>query len=155
MARARTRALPRTESTSRFVRAGIDGRAAEVTGYGKAAAQVARLKALRQFLNEAGYADATRQRMVGDASTRSYARLVRDDGVVILMNSPRRADGRRLRGKIIQHGGSFGRRREPFVASLAALRERGSRRRHSSHDLDNGFLGSRGFRQRELCPKRR
>ena len=32
--------------------------------------------------------------MPGDASTRSYARLIRDDGVVILMNfaaAPRRA----------------------------------------------------------------
>ena len=65
----------------------------EITGYGKAAAQVARLQALRQFLSEAGYADAARQRMAGDASTRSYARLIRDDGVVILMNSPRRPDG--------------------------------------------------------------
>ena len=37
---------------------GSAARAAEITGYGKAAAQVARLKALRQFLTEAGYADA-------------------------------------------------------------------------------------------------
>src|SRR3978361_1123521 len=72
---------------------GSTARAAEITGYGKAAAQVARLKALRQFLDGAGYAGAKRQRMPGDASTRSYARLVRDDGVVILMNSPRRPDG--------------------------------------------------------------
>src|SRR5258708_33866302 len=72
---------------------GSTARAAEIPGYGKATAQVARLKALRQFLTEAGYADATRQRMPGDASTRSYARLIRDDGVVILMNSPRRPDG--------------------------------------------------------------
>jgi tRNA threonylcarbamoyl adenosine modification protein YjeE len=69
---------------------GSSARAAEITGYGKAAAQVARLKALRQFLTDAGYIDAKRQRMPGDASTRSYARLVRDDGVVILMNFPRR-----------------------------------------------------------------
>ena len=34
--------------------------------------------------------------MAGDASTRSYARLIRDDGIVILMNSPRRPDGRDL-----------------------------------------------------------
>jgi tRNA threonylcarbamoyl adenosine modification protein YjeE len=72
---------------------GSTARAAEITGYGKAAAQVARFKALRQFLTDAGYADAKRQRMAGDASTRSYARLIRDDGVVILMNSPRRPRG--------------------------------------------------------------
>src|SRR3984893_191683 len=40
---------------------GSTARAAEITGYGKAAAQVARLKALRQFLDEAGYTDARRQ----------------------------------------------------------------------------------------------
>ena len=72
---------------------GSAARAAEITGYGKAAAQVERLKALRQFLDGAGYLEARRQRMAGDASTRSYARLIRDDGVVILMNSPRRPDG--------------------------------------------------------------
>src|SRR5712672_4789657 len=75
---------------------GSTARAAEITGYGKAAAQVARLKALREFLNAAGYVEAKRQRMPGDASIRSYARLIRDDGVVILMNFPRRPDGQAL-----------------------------------------------------------
>src|ERR1700733_7342598 len=46
---------------------GPTARAVDITGYGKAAAQVARLKALRQFLEDAGYAEATRQRMAGDA----------------------------------------------------------------------------------------
>ena len=72
---------------------GSAARSAEITGYGKAAAQVERLQTLRQFLDGAGYLEAKRRRMAGDASTRSYARLVRDDGVVILMNSPRRPDG--------------------------------------------------------------
>jgi len=31
--------------------------------------------------------------MPGDASIRSYARLIRGDGVFILMNSPKRPDG--------------------------------------------------------------
>src|SRR5216683_3093790 len=72
---------------------GPSARAAAITGYGKAAGQVTRLKDLYQFLDTAGFADAGRRRMPGDASTRSYARLVRDDGVVILMNAPRRPDG--------------------------------------------------------------
>src|ERR1700694_2091015 len=71
---------------------GSTARAAVITGYGKAAAQVERLKALRQFLDGAGYAEAKRARMPGDASTRSYARLNRDGGDVILMNFPRRPD---------------------------------------------------------------
>src|SRR6201746_2568178 len=54
---------------------GSTARAAVITGYGKAAAQVERLKALREFLDDAGYTDAKRQRMTGAASTRSYARL--------------------------------------------------------------------------------
>jgi len=127
-------------------------RAAEVTGYGKAAAQVARLKTLRQFLNEAGYADATRQRMVGDASTRSYARLVRDDGVVILMNSPRRADGPAVYdGKSYSAVVHLAEDVKPFVAIAGGLRERGFSTPVIHHtDLDNGFLitedfGSAGF----------
>src|ERR1700716_2808149 len=39
---------------------GSSARAAEITGYGQAAAQVARLKALREFLDRAGYAEAKR-----------------------------------------------------------------------------------------------
>ncbi len=127
-------------------------RAAEVTGYGKAAAQVARLKTLRQFLNEAGYADATRQRMVGDASTRSYARLVRDDGVVILMNSPRRPDGPPVYdGKSYSAVVHLAEDVKPFVAIAGGLRERGFSTPVIHHtDLDNGFLitedfGSAGF----------
>src|SRR5450631_4392043 len=42
---------------------GSTARAAEIAGYGKAAAQIARLKSLRQFLADSGYADAKRQRM--------------------------------------------------------------------------------------------
>ena len=56
---------------------GSTARAAEITGHGKAAATVARLQALRQFLDGAGFLDARRERMPGDASTRSYARLDR------------------------------------------------------------------------------
>src|SRR5579863_1165238 len=47
---------------------GSTARAAEITGYGQAAAQVARLEALRQFLTAASYIDAKRLRMAGDAS---------------------------------------------------------------------------------------
>jgi len=72
---------------------GSTARAAEITGYGRAAAQVKRLEQLRQFVTDAGLIEARRQRMPGDASTRSYARLIGKEGPVILMNSPRRPDG--------------------------------------------------------------
>src|SRR3984957_5670306 len=50
---------------------GSTARSAEITGYGKAAAAVERLKALRHFLAEAGFGEAGRRRMAGDASIRS------------------------------------------------------------------------------------
>src|SRR6202171_5182153 len=126
---------------------GSTARAAEITGYGKAAAQVARLKALRQFLDGAGYADAKRLRMPGDASTRSYARLVRDDGVVILMNAPRRPDG-----PAIYDGNSYSaavhlaQDVKPFVAIDNGLRARGFSAPSIHYaDLDAGFLITEDF----------
>jgi tRNA threonylcarbamoyl adenosine modification protein YjeE len=131
---------------------GSTARAAEITGYGKAAAQVARLKALRQFLDEAGYIDAKRLRMAGDASTRSYARLNRDDGVVILMNSPRRPDGPAVYdGKSYSAAVHLAEDVRPFVAIANGLRERGFSAPSIHHaDLEAGFLitedfGSTGF----------
>ena len=126
---------------------GETARAAEITGHGKAAAQVARLEALRQFLQTAGYAEAGRQRMAGDASTRSYARLIRDDGVAILMNSPRRPDG-----PAIYHGKSYSAAVhlaedvKPFVAIAGGLRQRGFSAPAIHHaDLDHGFLITEDF----------
>jgi len=131
---------------------GSTARAAEITGHGKASAQVARLKALRQFLDTAGYAEAKRQRMAGDASTRSYARLIRDDGVVILMNSPRRPDGPSIyNGKSYSAAVHLAEDVKPFVAVAAGLREHGfSAPAIHQADLDAGFLitedfGSVGF----------
>jgi tRNA threonylcarbamoyl adenosine modification protein YjeE len=131
---------------------GSTARAAEITGHGKAAAVVARLKALRQFLDGAGYAEAKRQRMAGDASTRSYARLIRDDGVVILMNSSRRPDGPPIYdGKSYSAAVHLAEDVKPFVAIAGALRGRGFSAPAIRHaDLDAGFLitedfGSAGF----------
>src|ERR1700742_5242689 len=131
---------------------GSTARAAEVTGHGKAAAQVARLQALRQFLDAAGYAEAGRRRMPGDASTRSYARLTRDDGVVILMNSPRRPDGPAIYdGRSYSAAVHLAEDVKPFVAIAGGLRERGFSAPAIRHaDLDAGFLitedfGSAGF----------
>ena len=126
---------------------GSTARAAEITGYGEASAQVARLKALREFLTEAGYIDATRQRMAGDASTRSYARLIRDDGVVILMNSPRRPDGPAIyAGKSYSAAVHLAEDVKPFVAIANGLREHGFSTPAIHHaDLDTGFLITEDF----------
>ena len=131
---------------------GSTARAAEITGYGKAAAQIARLEALRQFLDGAGFMEARRQRMPGDASTRSYARLIRDNASFILMNSPRRPDGPAIYdGKSYSAAVHLAEDVKPFVAIAGGLRERGLSAPTIHHaDLDAGFLitedfGSAGF----------
>jgi N-acetylmuramate 1-kinase len=122
-------------------------RAVEITGHGSAAALVTRLKELRRFLDDAGYAAASRRRMPGDASTRSYARLVGDDGVVILMNAPRRTDGPAIyAGKPYSAAVHLAEDVKPFVAIAGGLRERGFSAPAILHaDLDTGFLITEDF----------
>ena len=126
---------------------GSSARAVEIVGYGKAAAQVERLSALRNFLGDAGFMDATRERMPGDASTRSYARLAQDDGTAILMNSPQRPDGPAIYdGKSYSAAVHLAEDVKPFVAIANGLRQHGFSApaiRHS--DLDQGFLITEDF----------
>jgi hypothetical protein len=126
---------------------GPTARAAEITGYGKAAAQVARLQALRHFLDMAGFSEAERQRMPGDASIRSYARLIRDEGAVILMNSPRRPDGPAVyAGNSYSAAVHLAEDVKPFVAIAGGLRERGFSAPAIHHaDIDAGFLITEDF----------
>jgi tRNA threonylcarbamoyl adenosine modification protein YjeE len=126
---------------------GSNARAADITGYGKGAAIVARLQALREFLDASGYINATRKRMAGDASTRSYARLIRDDGGVILMNSPQRPDGAAIyNGKSYSAAVHLAENVKPFVAIDEGLRAAGISAPAIHHfDLDHGFLISEDF----------
>lgn len=126
---------------------GTSARAAEITGYGRLAAKVERLTALRQFLELAGSLDAKRQRMPGDASTRSYARLTKNDQTTILMNSPRRPDGPALYdGKSYSEAVHLAEDVRPFVAIAGGLRERGYSAPAIHHaDLDEGFLITEDF----------
>ncbi len=121
---------------------GASARAAEITGHGKAAAQVARLAALRRFLERSDHDQARRQRMAGDASTRSYARLYKIDRAVILMNAPKRPDGPALyRGKSYSAAVHLAEDVRPFVAMANGLRAQGlSAPAIHYTDLDNGFL---------------
>src|SRR6185503_1676690 len=59
-------------------RRGETFRQVHVTGHGSFASRVTRMLALREFLHECGFGDAERVRIQGDASTRSYERLVLD-----------------------------------------------------------------------------
>lgn len=126
---------------------GSNARVADITGYGKSAATAARLKALREFLDACGYIDAGRKHMAGDASTRSYARLIRDDGVVILMNSPQRPDGAAIyKGRSYSAAVHLAENVKSFVAIDEGLRAAGISAPAIHHfDLDHGFLISEDF----------
>ena len=126
---------------------GSAARAAEITGFGKAAAQVARLEALRNFLGDAGFLETARQRMPGDASTRSYARLIGDGATKILMNSPRRPDGPAIHnGKSYSAAVHLAEDVTPFVAIDNGLRAHGFSAPDIHHaDLKSGFLITEDF----------
>jgi tRNA threonylcarbamoyl adenosine modification protein YjeE len=126
---------------------GSTARAAEITGYGKAAVQVTRLEGLRKFLGDAGFLDAARERMPGDASTRSYARLIQGDGTSILMNSPRRPDGPAIySGKSYSAAVHLAEDVKPFVAIDNGLRAHGFSAPGIRHaDLNSGFLITEDF----------
>ncbi len=121
---------------------GDDYRDVTVTGYGKLAQRVARIGALRTFLHKAGYAQAQRHRMQGDASTRLYERIMRDGKSAILMNAPRRPDGPPVRdGKPYSAVAHLAEDVRPFVAMADGLRALGfSAPEIYAADLDHGFL---------------
>ena len=124
-----------------------DARTVIISGYGTGATVVERLQALRQFLDEAGYTEATRRRMAGDASIRSYARLIVNGGVFILMNSPRRPDGPPIYdGKSYSAAVHLAEDVKPFVAIDQGLRARGFSAPSIHHaDLEAGFLITEDF----------
>ncbi len=126
---------------------GSNARAADITGHGKAAAVIERLQALRKFLDDCGYMEATRKRMAGDASTRSYARLIRDDEITILMNFPQRPDGAAIyNGKSYSAAVHLAENVKPFVAIDEGLRAQDISAPAIHHsDLDHGFLITEDF----------
>ena len=101
-------------------------RHARVTGYGAFAPRAERIAAIRAFLERAGFGQAARWRIQGDASTRSYERLALKGKSFMFMNSPRRPDGPPVRdGKPYSAIAHLAESVTPFVAMALALRERG------------------------------
>lgn len=121
---------------------GLTFRNARVTGFGSMAARAERIAVLRRFLDEAGFGNADRRRIQGDASTRSYERLTRGEDTFILMNAPRRPDGPPIRdGKPYSAIAHLAEDVTPFIAIAGALRERGLSAPAVLHaDRDNGIL---------------
>ncbi len=105
---------------------GSAARAAEITGYGDSSAKITRLIALRRFSKSLRTHRFKRERMPGDASTRSYVKLLRNGQSCILMNSPPRPDGPALYdGKTYSEAVHLAENVKPFVAIANGLREHG------------------------------
>ena len=113
-----------------------------VTGYGAFGPRAERISAVRNFLDESGFAAAERCHMQGDASTRSYERLVLNGQSYILMNSPRRPDGPPVRdGKPYSAIAHLAEDVTAFMAMSAGLRELGfSAPAINFADNDKGLL---------------
>jgi hypothetical protein len=113
-----------------------------LTGHGRWAAKLVRLRAMEVFLDRTPYAEAGARYLQGDASTRSYARLVSPHRNAILMNAPRQPDGPPIRdGKPYSALVHLAEDVTPFVAVAGALRERGlAAPAIYAFDLDQGFL---------------
>ena len=123
-----------------------------LTGHGRWASKLDRLRAMEAFLDRTPYAEAGAHYLQGDASTRSYARLVSPRRNAILMNAPRQPDGPPIRdGKPYSALVHLAEDVTPFVAVAGALRERGlAAPAIYAFDLDRGFLiledlGDRAF----------
>jgi tRNA threonylcarbamoyl adenosine modification protein YjeE len=101
-------------------------RNARFTGYGAFAARAARIATVRGFLDASGYGEARRRHMAGDASSRSYERLIRGGRSALLMNAPRRPDGPPIRdGKPYSAIVHLAEDVTPFIAMARGLRGRG------------------------------
>jgi N-acetylmuramate 1-kinase len=121
---------------------GADVRNARVVGYGAFGTRAERIEQARDFLDQAGYRETPRRRMVGDASTRVFEHLILPDRTEILMNAPRRPDGPPVRhGKPYSAIAHLAEDIVPYVALAQGLRDRNlSAPTILQADLERGFL---------------
>jgi tRNA threonylcarbamoyl adenosine modification protein YjeE len=121
---------------------GPNARNAELIGHGSWAPRLARMTALRVFLDNAGWGGSIRRHLQGDASSRTYERLLDGQRRAVLMNAPRKPDGPPVRNGLpysrIAH---LAEDMVPFVAMAEGLRDCGlSTPEIEAIDLDQGFL---------------
>lgn len=120
-----------------------DGRKAEIDGEPASLARLQRSLGIRTFLGRAGYANADRSYLLGDASARGYETI--DAGCIrplILMNSPYNPGGPILRdGKTYMQIAHLSQSVTAFVAVNQLLCSNGFYvPQILADDLDNGFL---------------
>lgn len=113
-----------------------------ITGLKGWASRLRRLQKITEFIDNAGWRDAKPVYVNGDASTRSYMRLIRDGLSVLLMDSPRMPDGPPIRdGKPYSQIAHLAEDVRPFVAVAHALRQAGlCAPEILAQDLDAGLL---------------
>lgn len=119
-----------------------DGRRAHVSGAAHALARLDRSLAIRAFLAGAGWGEARRRFMFGDASTRAYETVEQGGERWILMNAPRQPDGPVIRdGKPYSQIAHLAEDVLPFVAIGEALKGAGfaAPRIHAA-DIGAGLL---------------
>lgn len=121
---------------------GFEHRRIVLTGIGDWAGRLMRLRAEHSLFEASGYGNARREHIQGDASTRSYERLLLDDGSAILMKAPSGKDGPPIRqGRTYGEIAKLAQNMEPFVALSRGLRARGfSAPEIFAADLNSGLL---------------
>jgi N-acetylmuramate 1-kinase len=139
-----TDVLPRQRLDVHFVtEADLAQRAVTLVAGGDLAERVARAVTIFHFLNrQLRWHDAHLVFLNGDASTRSYARLIGETTSAILMDAPRQPDGPPVRdGKPYSRIAHLAEDVRPFVAVLGGLKQsRLAAPDLLAHDLNAGLL---------------
>ncbi|MCB1436456.1 MAG: tRNA (adenosine(37)-N6)-threonylcarbamoyltransferase complex ATPase subunit type 1 TsaE [Rhodobiaceae bacterium] len=119
-----------------------DARQLRLTGHGPWAARLTRLRQIADFLKGAGWGEAARSFLHGDASNRAYERLVRGAERAVFMNAPRQPDGPPIRdGKSYSALVHLAEDVRAFVAIAGELRRHDlSAPRIHAVDLEHGFV---------------
>jgi hypothetical protein len=136
---------------------GPDFRRAEVRAFGEVGVRWRRERAIERLMREAGWADAKRAQLAGDASVRAYERLTKPDGrVAVLMISPPRPDGPILRyGKPYAAIAKLSPDIRAFLALAEGLRSQGySTPQIYAHDVADGLALIEDFGAETIASER-
>lgn len=119
-----------------------ESRFLNIQAFGTAASKLQRLKLISTFLNDAGWGEASWAFLQGDASTRSYLRLNRQDEKALLMNAPIQPDGPPIKdGKPYSQIAHLAEDMTSFVAVANALKHADlTAPEIHSFDIPNGLL---------------
>ena len=151
-------ALPVDGVTLTFTHEG-DGRRVVIDGPAPVLSRIRRSLATRAFLDDAGYPNATRRHLTGDASVRAYEHVYAGDQRFVLMDAPRHMPGPILaKGKYYQQIAHIAEDVKPFVAIGEHLIARGLRAPAVYEaDIEQGILliedlGSEGVLDEDGAP---